>query len=350
MTFNAHTQNFLDAIHFDHPEWVPVTVSLLPGAWLKYGEALEEVVLDFPHLFPGYKAGAFRSMKLPRTHQKGRWTDAWGVVWDNAEEGISAIPVDHEAPLRDWDALDAYEPPDLVETDDYGAPRDWERISDNFRRAKENGGLAGGGLLHGFMFMRLYYLRGFSNLMMDIAGRDPRLDRLIDLVLSRNVALVSKYLEAGANHISGGDDMGMQTALPISPADWRRYLKPCFREIFGPAREAGATTYLHSDGHIVEIIPDLAECGVQVINPQVRANGLDRLAELKGTICIKLDLDRQLFPFASPDQLREHIQTCWDALYLPEGGFMLNAECAPDVPPENVRAICEKLTELGCRA
>ncbi len=348
MPHNERTQNYLDAAHFNHPKWVPVSVSLLPGTWLKYGEAVEEVVLDFPQFFPGYKAGAFKDMKIPRTHQIGRWTDVWGVVWDNAEEGINAIPVDDEAPLRDWDAFDSYERPDIVENDDYGHPRDWGRIAENFQRAKEHGSLATGGLLHGFMFMRLHYLRGYVGLMMDIATRDPRLDKLIDLIVTQNVALVSRYLEAGANAITGGDDMGMQTSLPMSPDDWRHYLKPCFRDIFGPARDAGATTYLHSDGHIVEIIPDLGEVGVDIINPQFRANGLDKLAALKGTICIKLDLDRQFLPFATPEQIRDHIQECWDALYMPEGGFMINAECAPDVPPENVRAICQKLDELGC--
>ena len=349
MPHNEPTQNYLDAVHFNHPRWIPVSVSLLPGTWLKHGEAVEEVVLDFPEFFPGYKAGAFKDMTVPRTHQTGRWTDAWGTVWDNAHEGINAIPVDDEAPLRDWDAFDSYDPPDPLAIDDYGHPRDWDRIAQSFTRAKEGGSLATGGLIHGFMFMRLYYLRGFTGLMIDVATREPRLDKLIDMILSRNVALVSKYLDAGANSISGGDDMGMQTSLPVSPADWRHYLKPCFRDIFGPARDAGAATYLHSDGHIVEVIPDLAECGVLVINPQIRANGLARLVELKGTICIKLDLDRQLFPFATPQQIHEHIQECWNALYMPEGGFMLNAECAPDVPPENVRAICEALEEKGCR-
>ena len=349
MEKNERVRNFLDAMHFNHPEWIPTSVSLLPATWMKYGEAAEEIALDHPKLFPGYKAGSSKDIHLPRTHQTGRWTDVWGTVWDNTHAGINAIPVEEDAPLRDWAAFDDYTPPDPLEIDDQGNPVDWEGRAKGFANARETGGLATGGLIHGFMFMRLYYLRGFSNFMMDVATRDPRLDRLIDLVRSHNVTLVEEYLELGIEHLSGGDDMGMQTALPISPNDWVHYLKPCFEAIFGPCRDRGVSVFLHSDGHILEIIPHLAECGLTAINPQIRANTLDGLVQVaKGKICIKLDLDRQLFPFATPDQIREHIREAKDALYLPEGGLMLNAECAPDVPLANIRAICETLEEVGC--
>ena len=50
-------------------------------------------------------------------------------------------------------------------------------------------------------------------------------------------------------------------------------LKPCFSRMFRPFRDAGHYVYLHTDGHILEIIPDLIETGVRIINPQIRANG-----------------------------------------------------------------------------
>jgi hypothetical protein len=323
-------------------------VSLLPAAWLKHGEALEKIVLAHPKLFPGYRPGGFQKMSLARPYRRGRWTDAWGVVWDNLVDGMSAIPVESEAPLRDWAALESYRPPDPLAVDDHGDGIDWERLTKGVTLTKQRGGLAGGGLVHGFMYMRLFYLRGFENFMMDIATRDSRLDRLIEMVLSANLRRVEKFLEIGIEILNGGDDLGMQTALPISPADWRKYLKPCFAAIFGRCRDKGVYTYLHSDGHILEIIPDLVECGVNVVNPQVRANTLEGLVRFaKGKVCINLDLDRQLFPFATPQEIRSHVREAKRALHMPEGGLMLTAECAPDVPLENIKAICETLEEIG---
>jgi uroporphyrinogen-III decarboxylase len=335
-------------MRFERPSWIPSTVGLLPAAWAKHGEAAEAIILAHPKLFPHYKQGQFKNMTMPRSYRKGRWTDAWGIVWDNLVEGMAAIPVEELAPLRDWATFDTYRPPDPMKVTDEGDPVDWEARAKSIANSKQHDGLPSGGFIHGFMYMRLFYLRGFTNFMMDVGAREPRLDRLIAVVRDFNVKIVEKYLDAGIEMMSGGDDLGMQAALPISPADWRRYLTPCYEAIFGPCRDKGVYVYLHTDGHILEIIPELIKCGVTVVNPQIRANGLPGLVKYaKGKICICLDLDRQLFPFATPAEIKAHIREARDTLYLPEGGLMLTAECAPDVPLANIAAICEGIEEVG---
>jgi len=81
-----------------------------------------------------------------------------------------------------------------------------------------------------------------------------------------------------------------------------------------------------------------------VLNPQVGANGLDNLVrECKGKVCVNLDLDRQKFPFWKPEDIDAHVRECVEKLGSPEGGLWLLAECAPDVPLENIEAICNAL-------
>jgi len=118
--------------------------------------------------------------------------------------------------------------------------------------------------------------------------------------------------------------------------------------MFKLCHEEDVSVYFHSDGHILELIPDLIESGVDILNPQIGANGLDGLeTTAKGKVCIHLDLDRQLFPFAKPEEIREHIQKAVNRLDLSEGGLMLHAACYPDIPLENVEAICNTYEELG---
>ena len=125
---------------------------------------------------------------------------------------------------------------------------------------------------------------------------------------------------------------------------WRRYLKPCFAQIYAPVRAAGHYVHMHTDGHILEIIPDLVDCGVNVINPQVGANGLENLARVcKGKVCVALDLDRQMFPFWKPADIDAHVREAVEILGSPAGGLCLQAEIADDVPLENVEAICTAL-------
>jgi uroporphyrinogen decarboxylase len=191
------------------------------------------------------------------------------------------------------------------------------------------------------MYMKLFYLRGFENLMMDLATEDPRLLKVIEMVENYNSVVVNKLIELGAEYMGFGEDLGMQHSLPMSPKMWRKYIKPSYDRIFKPCRDADIPVFLHSDGKITEIIPDLIEVGVKILNPQIRANGLKGLQETaKGKVALLQDLDRQLFPFASPAQIEDHISEVYEGLYLPEGGLMLYAECEPDIPLENIEAIC----------
>ena len=73
-------------------------------------------------------------------------------------------------------------------------------------------------------------------------------------------------------------------------------------------------------------------------------DGLKALA--MGQVAINQDLDRQLFPFATPSEIEEHIGTVYEELYLPEGGLMLYAECEPDVSLTNIDAICTALERI----
>jgi len=342
-------KNYLRATYFKEPDWIPCTVGLMPATWKKYREDLEEIVLDHPDLFPNYEQGSRDFDDLgDRRYQPGQFTDNWGCLWDNIAPGLDGAVVGH--PLEDWADFPDYEPPDPIEEGDgwTGSPPDWEEIEREIKRAKEEGRLARGGLNHGFMYMRLYYLRGFNNLMLDFAREDPRLDKLIDTVLEYNMAQIEKYLELGVEFMYFGGDLGLQDRLPIKPEKFRQYLKPCYEKMYGRCKEEGVGVYQHSDGHILEIIPDLVDCGLDIINPQFRANGLDGLEEVaKGKVCINLDLDRQLLPFTDPQGVREHVKEAVERLNTPQGGLMLYGEAEPDVPLENIRAICETFEEIG---
>lgn len=78
-----------------------------------------------------------------------------------------------------------------------------------------------------------------------------------------------------------------------------------------------------------------------MINPQIRADGLDNLVKVcKGNVCVNIDLDRQMFPFCRPDDIDEHIHEVVAKLGSPEGGLWVQAELGPDYPLDNIEAIC----------
>lgn len=303
------------ALQWDYPEYIPIYAGILPAAWIKHREALDEIVAAHPLLFGKPKGRRAYDSIAQATYVAGEHIDAWGCVWSNVHTGMESLVTGHPVPRREdvWH-LKAPEK-------DIGFP-------------------------HGFMYLRLCDLRGFEEVMVDFHEEPPELQRLIDVVLAYNLRQARLRLEAlRAKGEEGtilyfGDDLGMQKSLPMRPEKWRTYLKPCFEQIYRPFREAGYCVYMHTDGHILEIIPDLVECGVNVVNPQVRANGLGELARVcKGKVCVNLDLDRQMFPFCSPADIDAHVHEAVEVLGAPEGGLWLSAEIGDDVPLANVEAI-----------
>jgi hypothetical protein len=306
----------IKAMNFEFPENIPVGVGILPAAWMKYRGELDAIVKRHPVIFGN--ASADRNYdEVGGTYVAGNHTDVWGCVWENVATGREAIVRHHPYPTRE--SVHALKPPEK----DAGIP-------------------------HGFMYLRLCDMRGFEEIMIDFAEEPPELQALIDIVLEYNMRQVGIMLQNRSSKPRGffwfGDDLGTQHALPISPEKWRKYLKPCYMKLYKPVRAEGHYVYMHTDGHIFEIIPDLIECGVNVINPQVRANGLDNLARVcKGKVCVALDLDRQMFPFCNPADIDSHVREAVEMLGSPEGGLWLSAEIDDGVPLENVEAICVAL-------
>ena len=303
----------IKAIKREYPSRIPIAAGILPSAWMKHRQALDEIVRAHPLLFGEQGDQRDYDAVYSRTYVAGEHVDVWGCVWSNLKTGMEAIVTGHPAPIRE--AVHTLEIP----------PQD-----DN--------------MPHGFMYLRLGDLRGFEQIMYDFAEEPPELQMLIDKVLAYNLRQVKRRLKAidkPEQIVPFGDDLGMQNSLPMSPAKWRKYLKPCFSQIYAPFKESGHYVYMHTDGHILEIIPDLVACGVDVINPQVGANGLENLAEIcKGKVCVDLDLDRQKFPFWNPDDIDQHVKEAVEILGSPEGGLGLRAEIGDDVPLENIEAIC----------
>ena len=338
--------NYLRAIQFKGPEWIPCGVGCALRAWHRYREKLEDVAKRHPRVMPEYPSREEWD-NYPVVYREGeRFTDTWGCTWYNTLGGLEGQVVGH--PLADWSALDGWQPPDPATRTERGV-QDFARVRRDIEKRRRDGKAAWGD--GGRLFDRLYFLRGFDNLMMDFATDDPHLPRLIERYTEYELALVQLYLDIGVDVVSFHTDIGTQHGLMISPRQFRRYIKPMFQEIFQHCRKAGALVSLSSDGRLLEIVDDLIECGVCVHDPQYRANTIDGIVKhYRGRLCANVDLDRQLFAFCRPEDIRAHVQEAVERMYLPEGGLMITGSVWDDVTPlENIEALCEAVEELCLR-
>lgn len=337
-------ENYLRTLEFRNPEWIPVSVPLAWPMWHKYREDLEKIVLSHPEVFGEYKKGSIDFDEDPGPcYREGEYfRDNWGCLWYNTQQGLEGQVV--ESPLDDWKAFDTYEPPDPRQKSERGE-RDWEKIKKDIEEQKKKGLLTVGDGER--LFDRLYFLRGFENLMVDIVTGDPHLPKLIDMLLDYEMRLVNKWLEIGVDIIGFHTDIGTQKALMISPESFRKYIKPMFKKIFATCRRTATHVSLSSDGRLLGIVDDLVECGVSIHDPQLRANTLEGIKKAyKGKLCINLDLDRQMFPFCKPQDIKEQVREAVEELNSPEGGLMIFGEMRDEsIPLENIEALCEAFEE-----
>lgn len=342
-------ENILRAARFEQPECIPISIGISEGCWDHYPQdALQELMAAHRLLFPGFQKTADKITPdcAPWRRAGHPYTDSWGCVWETAETGITGAVVKHA--LADWDAFRAYRPPSPEQHNGWGSI-DWPSIREGVSKWREKGGLTCGSLRHGHTFLTMIYLRGYENLMFDMCDEHPQLPALIEMIEQFNRGLVERFVAAGVEWMSYPEDLGMQQGPMLSPDQFRRYIKPTYERLIAPARQAGYVIHMHSDGDIRELAGDLIEVGIDVINLQDLVNGIPWMeANLKGRVCIDLDIDRQsVTRFGTPDEIDDHVRTAVERLGSRAGGLILNYGLYPGVPLENIRALMDAMEKYS---
>ncbi len=331
----SERENFLRAVGFGRPQWIPICFDMFPAVKLRYGDALKALFRAHPLIFEEREIETFEDWRSDPLLRAGTYTDCWGCGWHNACEGNLGYVVEH--PLADWGALVNFRPPDPL------AAEDWQQNRATAEARRRNGELVHGGtpIETGGFFDRLQFLRGLDNLLADFTLDPPQLRALIDMVLDYNMTCIDKWMEIGVDIMHFHGDLATQRGLMMSPEMFRRYVKPAYREMFQACRKHGAHVHYSCDGNLLGIVDDLIECGVSYHDPQVRANGIDAIAETyTGRLCAMVDIDEQMLPFCTPRDIDEQVREIISRVGSPEGGLILFACPSEDVPLENIEAIC----------
>jgi len=323
---------YLATIRMEDGGFVPTRVGVVAPIYEPAFDYFETLKEQCPHVH-------LSMTKNPDRAEENMKQDEWGCMWHYPGNYISGQVVGH--PLSDWALWKDYKLPDP------DAYHDWDELEKRVQEQREQGAVSKLGIEHGFFYLKMTYLRGFENFMMDVAERRPEAFEMADAICEFWVEIMKRLVALGPDVIHMGDDLGHQSSLPVSPASWRELIKPRLARILAPAVESGIETAFHTDGHVVPIIEDLIECGVTVLNPQDTVNGLDALARLaKGRVCIDLDIDRQnITYFGPPERIEQHIRDCVRTLGSERGGLMMVFGAYPGTPYENVGAVVRAAEE-----
>ena len=154
---------------------------------------------------------------------------------------------------------------------------------------------------------------------MDMVLDKPLAKRLIDICTEVTLGFYEALLaEVGeyVQMVETQDDLGTQIGPFISPALYRELVQPCHAKLAAliKQRTAGrAKVFMHSDGSIFDLLPDIIEAGVDVINPtqpQPAKMEPERLKAAYGDkITFHAGLDQQrTIPFGTVEEVRAEVK------------------------------------------
>jgi uroporphyrinogen decarboxylase len=304
-------ENFLEAVRFGDPQWVPLG-----------------------------NEPVWHAFELEGNFRRESWTDGWGVRWEVGLEGTVPFPKGH--PLPTLERLADYAMPDPADLILTGEMRDALRAVDRDQQ------LVCGRLTY-LLFERAWAIMGMEGFLTALLTHPREAHAFCHALAGYARQVFDRYLELGVDAITFSEDLGTQRALMISPALFREFLLPEYVYCFENVLRAGKLVYFHSCGCVEDIAGDLAAIGVGILNPvQARANDLRRVKrDTAGRMALLGGIDTALLAAGTPAQVRESVAQTM-AILKPGGGWV----CAPDqslpgIPEENMDALWRAAAELG---
>lgn len=197
-------------------------------------------------------------------------------------------------------------------------------------------------------FKIAYFMRRFDDFMVDCLTRPDYASELLRRIAAVEFTRVEKGVRAGARCAMIFGDFAHQQQLMISPKVFRLVLRPVLEEFVLrlKAIDPEVFVFLHSDGNLSSVLPDLIECGFAAVHP-IQPECMDMKAvkrehgdvlTLFGGVSVQSEL-----PGSEPDQVRRLVRERIDTLGK-GGGLILSPTntVIEDVPLQSLAALYEE--------
>ncbi len=275
------------------------------------------------------------------------YADEWGVVWRPAPEGVTNMgqPLGHN--LTSWDLLDEIPWPDPHDSNRYA------NIEGQLANAGDKYVMVGCGFT---FFERMHYLRGMPDLFVDLYENPKQVHELAERVLAFPVGIAEEIGKRFRGRVHGfgmTDDWGSQEAAFTSLPMFREFFKPYYQRLYDAIHAAGMHAWMHSCGHVNDIVGEWIDCGLDVVNLQQPTNlGIVEMGwRYRGRICFESLCDIQMtLPWKDAEAIRAEAKLLIDHWATPQGGFVLSDYgdgAAIGVPIEKKRIMLEAFIELA---
>lgn len=323
-------------LEFNRPSRIPRQLWTLPWAEQHYPAFLAKIKQDFPDDLvhaPGFYHQRAQTQGDP--YQIGVYIDEWGCIFENRQPGV--IGEVKQPLIASWEEAGKLRLPEEMLSVDV------EQVN-QFCRQTEKFVIAGNCPRP---FERLQFLRTSEKVYIDLGEQPPELFTFIQKIHDFYLKEMEIWASTDVDALMFMDDWGAQRSLLISPRQWRKIFKPLYQEYIDLAHAHGKYILMHSDGYTADILPDLAEMGLDAVNAQLFVMDIEALGKkLRGAITFWGEIDRQhLLSFGSTEEIARAVRRVKDALYA-DGGVIAQCEFGAGAKPENVYQVFKSWTEM----
>ena len=201
-------------------------------------------------------------------------------------------------------------------------------------------------------FERTWFMRGMEEILMDFHCNPAFVHDLLDGLEEVCNAVIDRLLRDYSDRIDAiglSEDYGSQRSLLMSPAHWREFIKPRLARIISRIRKGGKKAYLHSCGHVLPLIQDFVEIGVDMLQPlQPEAMDVFEVKRRFGKdICLVGGISTQYtLLHGGPGDVIEEVRKCLEEMAAGGGYIMAPAKpILPGVPIANARALIDSFLD-----
>ena len=312
----------------------------LPWVLDHYPQELSQIQKEFPDDIINIGASLAQIPVLVKgdPHAVGEFRDDWGCVFSNIHRGIIGEVKNPLVQGEEWEDVEQVHIP-------------YEWLSFDIKEVNKNCVLYGKDKFKIAAacprpFERLQFIRGTENFYIDLMFRPDKMVSFMKKMHAFYCDLLEKWAKTDVDGLMFMDDWGSQKSLLIHPDTWRELFKPMYRDYIQIAHSHGKKAFMHSDGYILDIYPDLIELNLDAINSQIFCMGIDKLADFKGKITFWGEMDRQhLLVDGTTQEIKQATQKVYENLWA-NGKCIAQCEFGAGAKPENVRAYFEAWEEL----
>ena len=268
----------------------------------------------------------------------GSYYDEFGCLWQGTDANVGQI---RDRQLKE-PSLSNYEFPDA------GDPARVVGLQDVIDKNQDKYIVVS--IENHTLIERAFNLRGMTEFMIDIYDHSEFAEKLLDNILEYAWGISRQLLEFNIDAVKINDDWGYQQGVMLGVDVWRKLIKPRIVSLCKRIKKKREVDiFLHSDGNITDIMPDIIEVGITAIDPmQPEVMDIFKFKKLYGDKVTFIGgmNTQQTMPFGSPDDVVKEVRNLVKKLGQ-NGGYILTPGIIvqEDVPMENILAfidMCQK--------